>query len=809
MATAAVPPPTLIERIVASDPGSVRLALASRAAVALVAVLVAGDLLAGAVGLTGTPRTVVLVLGSVLTMMTIFTASAPTTGERLLTQLSLPFVMVAGIVLAMAVDAHRLVSFVTFVAVMFAAVWVRRFGPRLFAMGMVGWIGYFITLFLKLSFTALPAVLLGLAGATVVLLVLSAVLPMRPALRLRRMAGSFRARVRIARHVHARRVAGGSGAGDARVGRTLLRVDETAVLVDGQSAVPGALPGPGEAVALRAAVLRVELALAALLEAPAADDATGDDATEDDATEDDTTDEGDADAALDRALARFDTVLAGTDRAPGGAGTGDFTPAAELFGGFLPSSVLTVASISDGAVLRTDRLLPATRQALQIAVAGALCIGLGDLVSGQRWYWAVLACFLSFTGTATAGETVRKAVQRTLGTVVGVAVALVVVPLLGASVPVVLAVVLVALFVGFYLFRVSYTSLALCVTVIVAELYQLLGSFSGGLLTLRIGETALGAVIGGVVALVVLPLRARSAEAAAHARLAEALQHAIDGVVDVLHERATGADPAASPGEVDDLHARTRAVDAAVHQLALVGVPLAVRSPGRADARAAVARRLENWVGAAVRVRAVVHAIADGAHGGGAGGAGGGGGAADPIGVADTARRVRGLAVALAVGDLPGRSGLRAPGEDRGLLGRELAALHGVLVALHEIDPRVTVPDDVPAPGGVTCLRGTVTDAAGRALGAAVVTVVDGSGRECGRTRSGRTGSYEVAVGGPGTYQVVVGAPDHAPRADRVVVAAWDATEHRHDVALGARTGALTATPVGYGGLARSPQDVT
>ncbi|MDL5158660.1 FUSC family protein [Actinomycetospora termitidis] len=752
-----VGPPTRIrlrDRLLASDPGNVRIALATRAAVTLAVALGCSALLARLLGLAGTPAVVVIVLGAVLTMITTFTASDPTPAGRAVTQLCLPVAMLVGLTLSTLVDRHRVLSLLVFVLVMFAAVWVRRFGPRAFACGMVAWMGYFIALFLQLSFAQLPVVLASVGTTTVLLLVIALVVaPQRPARRLRRMVGSFAARTRIALAEHrdpARRPPWRRG-DDTAHDRAVLRVNETAVLVDGQLAVPGVLADPHRAGEVRAAVLRAEAALARAL------DGAGDDVTA---------------AEVERTLADLEAVLDDDRRGRPRRGAADgepppFAPAAELFAGFLPGSAATVGPMvappdGDGGG-RTDRarrplegMLLSTRQALQITLAGGLSIALGDAVSGQRWYWAVLACFLAFTGTATAAETVRKAVQRTVGTVVGVVVALVVVPLLGHSTTVALTVILVAIFVGFYLFRVSYTSLAFAVTLVVAELYELLGTYSSGLLALRVGETALGALVGGIVAVSFLPTTAVRAEHAARARLAEELRAATADVAALVH--ATGERP--------DLHARARALDAAVHQLALIGVPLSLRiAPGGARRRPLLARRLAAWVRCAVRVRALVDAAAEYErtrrsvpglrH--------------ERVGAAT--RAVQGLVDALAAGHGPGEHRHRRWEESPDDLLTELSALHGALVALHEIDPTATPagPSTPTAPAGGTGVHGRVTDDAGRGL-AAVVTVVDANGVQRGRVRSGEDGRFAVGTLPDGrSWQLVVAAAGHAPHAGRVV----------------------------------------
>ena len=675
--------PTWRQRLHASDPGAVRLALALRAVVHLAVVLAVNDLIATGLGLTGTPRMIVLILGAVLAMIATFTMSEPTVAGRVVTLACLPVAMLATITLATLVDRHRILSLATYVAIMVLAVWARRFGPRAFACGMVAWIGYFIALFLQLSLAMLPVVALAVAAAAAVMLVLSTVLvPMSPRRRLRRMVDALDARVAIARH-DAQRGRHGDDGHDLAV--ALLRVNEVAMLVDGQLAVPGAVRDPADAGRSRAAVLRVEHALAAVLEG---------------ATDDD---------ALDAALEHLRAVAAG-ERTARGPVAGPFTPGVELFAGFLPGSVATVGAMVD------DRpgLSLNTRQIVQITVAGSLTIVLGDLLSGQRWYWAVLACFLAFTGTATAAETARKAGQRAVGTVVGVVIAMPLLPLLGHALVTGLVTMLVALFVGFYFFRVSYTVLAVAVTVLVGELYELMGSFSDDLLWLRVTETAVGAAVGAVVAVCVLPTASRDAETAARARLAEDLRDALDAMAATIR------------GEAADLHERLRVLDAGLHQLTVIGVPMLRREvPGTRVPRAHVRGRLRAWVTCAVRVRALVHAIED---------APGGRVPGHPQ-VARTITAARGLTDDV----LHGGSGDRV---------RELAALEGALLALHEIDGHRLVG---AAPPDVT------------------VTLIDVNGRERGHTRAA-DGHYELVVPASGAWQLVAGAPGHSPRVDRIVV---------------------------------------
>src|SRR5206468_11938402 len=67
---------------------------------------------------------------------------------QLLSSLLLPVPMVAAITLGLLVGAHRVLSLVFLVVVMTVAVYVRRWGPRGFAWGMVAFNGAFLGFFL-------------------------------------------------------------------------------------------------------------------------------------------------------------------------------------------------------------------------------------------------------------------------------------------------------------------------------------------------------------------------------------------------------------------------------------------------------------------------------------------------------------------------------------------------------------------------------------------------------------------------------------------------------------------------------------
>ena len=136
----------------------------------------------------------------------------------------------------------------------------------------------------------------------------------------------------------------------------------------------------------------------------------------------------------------------------------------------------------------------------------AVASALGSILSERRFYWAVIAVFIAFVGANTSGEQVTKAVNRVLGTIVGILLGSLLAHAIGHSTWS-LAVIVLALGFGVYFIRVSYALMVIGVTVMVSELYEQLGEFSNHLLLLRLEETAIGAVVAALAALLVFPVR--------------------------------------------------------------------------------------------------------------------------------------------------------------------------------------------------------------------------------------------------------------------------------------------------------------
>jgi hypothetical protein len=189
-----------------------------------------------------------------------------------------------------------------------------------------------------------------------------------------------------------------------------------------------------------------------------------------------------------------------------------FTSVVQLRSGWLPGSALVsadAATAGQAGGRRRVRLPMNIRSAIQMSIAVAAAVAAGDAISPQRFYWAVLAAFLAFVGTNHVAEQVRKAVYRVLGTVVGIILGSALVRVVGHHTVVSVVLILVALFFGVYLFRISYAFMVIAITIAISQVYVQLDEYSTSLLLTRLAETAVGSAIALVVIALVFPLRTR------------------------------------------------------------------------------------------------------------------------------------------------------------------------------------------------------------------------------------------------------------------------------------------------------------
>ncbi len=203
---------------------------------------------------------------------------------------------------------------------------------------------------------------------------------------------------------------------------------------------------------------------------------------------------------------------------------------------------------------------PLMRSALQITVASAIAMTLGLGLSRERWFWAVLASFLVFTNTNSRGDTAMKALQRSVGTLFGIGIGLLLATLLAGHQLPALAITSLAIFLAFYFLQTSYATMTFFVSIALCLVYGMIGSLTLDLLLLRVEETALGAAVGTLVAFVVFPARTRGA---------------LDLVLDKWFAALTALLNAAAAGEPRHvLIGLSQTLDAAYKDLATAARPL-------------------------------------------------------------------------------------------------------------------------------------------------------------------------------------------------------------------------------------------
>ncbi|WP_433455324.1 FUSC family protein [Streptomyces sp. CA-142005] len=222
---------------------------------------------------------------------------------------------------------------------------------------------------------------------------------------------------------------------------------------------------------------------------------------------------------------------------------------------------------------------PTTRTAFQVATGSALAIGGGELLSPQRWYWAVFTCWVVFISTTSTGEILVRGYRRLVGTVTGVVTGLALSALIGGHTWPAFALAILSVFGMYYTTAVSYTLMSFFVTTMIGMLYTLLHALTLGVLVVRIEETALGIACGLASALLVLPARTRE-------RTDRLLHDVLERLRAVLSRSL--ARVAGEP--VGDLLGPARALDSALDNLRLAVQPLiSPISPLRSRRRTALA----------------------------------------------------------------------------------------------------------------------------------------------------------------------------------------------------------------------------
>ncbi|MDT5260312.1 MAG: hypothetical protein QOD10_5392, partial [Mycobacterium sp.] len=573
------------DRFLGSDPGLNRLRMALRSVLTIAAAIGAEWLFvhvtqamllpSGAAGLSAAEihaqhhqmLVIAMLLGATVGQITAFGVNDPDARGQLLGVLTVPAPLIATMAFGLAVNDQRVLSLILLAVLIGLGTYLRRFGGRSFLAGIALFVGFLVGYFLRGAATTSDigwlAAEIGV-GVLVALAVRFGLFYPRRARDLQRTQRSYLARarkvVRLALAVldHPEPP---DGVLNRRLQAQLVRLNEAALMIDGQLAAPDALDPGSSAHRLHQRIFDAELAvtnlvrfaqvigglalppghrdaarhaLAALAadDLPAARQAADTLLTLTSAESDSPAVRAEAD---DRAQENTGTVLhrfAGTVLALADALTdwvaagrpdqqrGDeasFTAAVQLAGGWLLGSAVVSAQASMESGPHPCRrrswipLTPHARAAIQITVAAAAAIAAGDALSGPRFYWALITVYVAFMGANNVGEQINRAAFRLGGTLLGIVLGSLLAHAVGHHTNWAIAVILVSLFLGLYLMRINYTFMAVAVTVTVAQLYVQLGEFSNALLVRRLEETAIGAAVAVIVALTVIPLHTRHA----------------------------------------------------------------------------------------------------------------------------------------------------------------------------------------------------------------------------------------------------------------------------------------------------------
>lgn len=223
----------------------------------------------------------------------------------------------------------------------------------------------------------------------------------------------------------------------------------------------------------------------------------------------------------------------------------------------LPVSRIPRLSLSD----------PALRMAVQITLASGIAMVFGLMLSRERWFWAVLSAFLVFTNTNSRGDTAIKALQRSIGTLLGIGCGMLIALVISGHAAIAGVIAVVCIFAAFYSLQVSYAAMTFFISIVICLVYSMTGVLTLDVLRLRVEETMIGAIAGTAVAFFVLPVRTQSA-----------LESALGKWFDALRALLAAADGKAgeTAGEVRDLIGLSRRLDAAYRDVVTASRPMGV-----------------------------------------------------------------------------------------------------------------------------------------------------------------------------------------------------------------------------------------
>lgn len=558
----------LTDRIVAADPAFSRLRFASRAVLSLLIAAVPLGLMSY--------RAPLPIAAYGVSVMICFVGSTAIRDRgqfaQVVSRLAGGSAAVGAVLLSSLLASRPLVADAVFLAVIFAAVFLRSFGGRWFAVGMMAFMAYFLGEFLRPEPGEIGWVALSVAIALAVThAVTNYLLPSRPEEDFRRAAATVEHRVNlILRDLMSRSEAVPDSRRERRAFlRQILRLRRTVLMAEGflSQGADGAPTPEGVAADLAISLYQLEIAVERVVRARFAG----------------TLPESLLKAVLHRdpaalAAARKRIETSGADDADFGASTllrlhgararfEQTLAAAPLQAFAAPAGPPAIGAPTPQAVHsgKFPSIPGGLHLPIQVTLACALAMGAGHLISSDRWYWAVISAFLVFNNTRSRADTALRAFHRSAGTIAGIVAGTLLASLLHGELAGSVAGMLIAFFFAFYYLQTTYSLMTFFITIAIALLYGLMGMFGPDVLMLRLEETIIGSLAGAIVAFFVFPVRASvGAEGALIAYL-----DTLDDLVSLAGERLRSGQ-----SQDGDPAARSRRLDERYAELALAARPL-------------------------------------------------------------------------------------------------------------------------------------------------------------------------------------------------------------------------------------------
>lgn len=512
--------------ILAADPGLVRLRMGGRASLTA---FLSTVVLYYAARWLGLPVTTAIV-GVALAMVASILVNDPSSRQQQFTMLMVAPVAGATLTIGTILAGNHAVSDTILVLVIFVAFFVRGFGPRAMALGMVAFWGYFYAIFFHAKIEQLPWMVAAIGVAIAIAFVLRfSLLKDSPSTIFDATLRAFRARVQVLLADLATLAAACRPQSHMmrRLQKSIAKLNETALALEDQAGA-SRIRFDDEVSSWRSSLFAVELALRALVEAFR--EITSSAEALPDRRQLSRIAQGlrlfverECPQARERVLYQLQTLSTNPSRnkpvlqlpylrlqvaASRLMANQPWQTAAAIAARHRAEQPpASVSGQSGTSAITAKQLKSGLSQSIQAAAGGAGALLVGHGISATRWYWAVIAAFVVFIRTTTVGDIMLRAWQRTVGTIAGVAAGLVVAELARGHQKVELALIFLCIFGAYYFLREEYALMVAFITSVLALLYNLLGMYSPALLLLRTEETLAGAAIALLAASILFPTR--------------------------------------------------------------------------------------------------------------------------------------------------------------------------------------------------------------------------------------------------------------------------------------------------------------